>query len=142
MKVSGMSNSAVGFLERIENNTVVGWAYDPNNPDVHMKVQLRINDEIVQETLADIPRGDLVSTGIGTGSHGFSISMSQSVFELSKISDVAIWVSSEGTDVWQRLRSYKQERQEYSEVKKILNGMGRVRRSIFSWRQNLKIVII
>lgn len=62
-----------GFVDNIAANEVMGWAYDPQAPDRRVHIVARSEGEVVAETLADLPRGDLASAGKGDGRHGFRL---------------------------------------------------------------------
>lgn len=62
-----------GFVDNIAANEVMGWAWDPHEPNRRIHIVARNDGKIVAEALADLPRGDLASAGKGDGRHGFRL---------------------------------------------------------------------
>ena len=66
-----------GFTEAIREFQVRGWAFDPDQPNEHVVVELRRGSDTLGSAVADRPRGDLQTAGIGDGSHGFTINVNE-----------------------------------------------------------------
>lgn len=62
-----------GFVDNIAANEVMGWAWDPHEPNRRVHIVALNEGKIVAEALADLPRGDLASAGKGDGRHGFRL---------------------------------------------------------------------
>ena len=68
-----------GHLDSIEGNAVAGWLWDPQSPDTPQTVTITVTDKATgaiaaqETTVADEPRDDLKSKGVGTGSYGFHV---------------------------------------------------------------------
>lgn len=62
-----------GFVDNIAANEVMGWAWDPHEPNRRIHIVARNDGKVVAEALADLPRGDLASAGKGDGRHGFRL---------------------------------------------------------------------
>jgi hypothetical protein len=69
-----------GFVEHVDTDHVVGWAYDTNFPAARLEVTVRIGDAFYASGFADIARSDLLAAGIGDGKHGFKIDVSEAHF--------------------------------------------------------------
>lgn len=65
-----------GNLERIVDQNLLGWIWDPLRPNASVPVEMLIDGKPRAKTVANRFRKDLVAAGIGHGSHGF-------VFDLS-----------------------------------------------------------
>jgi hypothetical protein len=65
----------VGYVEAATADRILGWAWAPGTPDVRVAIELRLGDTIVADTMADIPRADLASNGIGDGRHAYEIAI-------------------------------------------------------------------
>lgn len=69
---SGPSSPAiVGYIDRIDGTRISGWAWDRNQPDVAVDVEVRIGDRAVATVQADRLRKDLARSGTGNGYHAF-----------------------------------------------------------------------
>lgn len=72
---------AEGSFDEFEENTIVGWAWDPATPNTAIPVYVTVTndetDKIVSkfESTAGIFRQDLKDNSIGNGKHGFRIRM-------------------------------------------------------------------
>lgn len=64
-----------GYVEAVTADRVLGWAWCPRSPGLRAGVELRLGDDVVARALADLPRADLASSGIGDGSHAFSLAI-------------------------------------------------------------------
>jgi glycosyltransferase involved in cell wall biosynthesis len=60
-----------GNIERADHVSIVGWVWDPSDSDAPVRLQIIIDDAVVEEILADQYREDLKNAGIGDGSHAF-----------------------------------------------------------------------
>lgn len=61
-----------GYLEYVQAFRVHGWAYDSQNPDRHVTVEIMCGDARLGEARADMFREDLKTGGIGAGDHAFA----------------------------------------------------------------------
>ena len=66
-----------GHLDDPTCQEIRGWAMDSNNPENKVTVEIRSDGVVIANTLADKPRPDLESAGIG--SHAFSFPMPASL---------------------------------------------------------------
>ncbi|MEA2744071.1 MAG: hypothetical protein QOG25_2442, partial [Acetobacteraceae bacterium] len=55
----------VGYVEAATADRILGWAWAPATPELHAAIEIRIGDTVVANTVADLPRVDLASSGIG-----------------------------------------------------------------------------
>ncbi|MFC3440447.1 glycosyltransferase [Sphingobium rhizovicinum] len=60
---------------------MAGWVWRANIPDVPLRVEALVNDEIVGLALADLPRPDLAAAGKGLGNHGFRMELLRPLME-------------------------------------------------------------
>jgi hypothetical protein len=63
-----------GIRALIDNATadrLYGWAWNAAEPDRRLSIELRLADETVAATTADLARPDLANNGIGDGCHAF-----------------------------------------------------------------------
>ena len=65
----------VGYVEAVTADRLLGWAWAPATPELRAAVEVRLGDEIVAQSVADLPRPDLASNGIGDGRHAFEIAI-------------------------------------------------------------------
>jgi hypothetical protein len=61
----------VGYVDKIEGAKVSGWAWDRNQPDVALEVDIHIAGKFVATVRADRLRKDLARSGTGNGYHAF-----------------------------------------------------------------------
>jgi hypothetical protein len=62
-----------GYCERIEKNTIYGWAFNKEDPRATVDVTIYVDDRFVGRIHADQLREDLKQRGIGDGRHAFSM---------------------------------------------------------------------
>lgn len=74
------SVDVVGYIDAVDANRVLGWAFRDLTPDERLCVEILIDDEVVGEAVSDIYREDLSSAGIGDGSHGFRFDFPRGLF--------------------------------------------------------------
>lgn len=60
-----------GFLDRLTESGVSGWAVDTENPDKPVPLQLFIDDRLVAEFSTSTPRADVSAIGLRAQSAGF-----------------------------------------------------------------------
>jgi hypothetical protein len=65
----------VGYVEAATAERILGWAWAPATPEVRTNIELRLADEVVVYSVADIPRADLASNGIGDGRHAYDLTI-------------------------------------------------------------------
>jgi glycosyltransferase involved in cell wall biosynthesis len=124
-----MKDSIRGYVEQIEHNTVIGWACDLSAPEASARVQARVNGLSVEAVVADILRDDLLEAGIGTGRHGFRMSVAPELYQQLVRGTAEIWVASAMAENWQRLRTQHQVEQDASFASRVMNAVQRIRRS-------------
>jgi hypothetical protein len=62
-----------GTLDLVDGQQIAGWAWDQDNPDAPVQVEIRDGANRLATTAANLFRKDLLDAGIGNGAHGFSI---------------------------------------------------------------------
>jgi hypothetical protein len=65
----------VGYVEAVATDRLLGWAWAPATPDVRTAIELRLGATVVANAVADLPRADLETNGIGDGRHAFNITI-------------------------------------------------------------------
>lgn len=65
----------VGYVEAVTADRILGWAWTPAAPELRTTIELRLGDTVVAHTVADLPRADLASNGIGDGRHAYEIAI-------------------------------------------------------------------
>ncbi len=61
-----------GFLDSATCSTIAGWAWDANNPNTTVSVDIYDGNTYLTTVSAGNFRADLLAAGIGNGNHGFS----------------------------------------------------------------------
>jgi hypothetical protein len=69
------SPAIVGYIDKIDGTRVSGWAWDRNQPDIAVDVEIRINGQVVADVRADRLRKDLARSGTGNGYHAFEATL-------------------------------------------------------------------
>lgn len=64
-----------GYVEAFTADRVLGWAWGPRQPGLRVAVELRLGSEAVAHAIADQPRADLASSGVGDGNHAFALTI-------------------------------------------------------------------
>ncbi len=83
--------AAVGMLEGVsDEGWVKGWAWYPNIPGRRAEIEVLVDGEVVGDTVAAVPRQDLVSAGIGDGNHGFALGLPYEVLARPRASLVSL----------------------------------------------------
>jgi hypothetical protein len=62
-----------GYCERIDKNTVYGWAFSKEDPRAIVDVTVYVDNRFIARIHADQFREDLKQRGIGDGCHAFSL---------------------------------------------------------------------
>lgn len=60
-----------GYIDAIEQGRAYGWAFDRAHPDARLRIELRLNDRLIAETIANRARPDLAAGGVGDGACAF-----------------------------------------------------------------------
>jgi dolichyl-phosphate-mannose-protein mannosyltransferase len=61
-----------GYHDITNCNGIMGWAWDKNQPDQPVKIDIYDGDKLLETVTADNFRQDLVNAGIGNGQHSFT----------------------------------------------------------------------
>ena len=64
-----------GYVEAISDQRVHGWAWSPASPEARLRVELRRGEAVLQAVVAELPRADLASNGVGDGAHAFVLDL-------------------------------------------------------------------
>lgn len=65
----------VGYVEACTADRLLGWAWKPAEPALHVTIELRLGDEVIATSVADVLRPDLAGNGIGDGRHAYEIAI-------------------------------------------------------------------
>ncbi|MBO9616402.1 MAG: T9SS type A sorting domain-containing protein [Dyadobacter sp.] len=71
--VTCLQEEYVGSFEEGDCNSLRGWVWDKNHPDVALTVELLSGGIVVGTSVAKTYRADLKAAGYGTGNYGFAI---------------------------------------------------------------------
>jgi hypothetical protein len=73
-----------GVVDTISENTIYGWAQDPDAPTTAIPVDIYIDGVYNKTTTANVNRPDLTSA-IGSANHGFSVTLPEMTFGTHRI---------------------------------------------------------
>jgi len=90
-----------GFIDAITEDRIFGWAWDPQNVETRLTIRVDVDGKPVAKALADQPREDLASNGVGDGAHAFEIVLAPGTTP-EKIRVLAITKSGEGVELGHR----------------------------------------
>ncbi len=77
----GPSRNAHGSLDTPADGQIKGWALDPDRPGARLPVEISIDGQPVESTIADQFRSDLLQAGVGDGYQAFSIWVPEAFFD-------------------------------------------------------------
>ena len=69
----------LGFLQGVFPDRIRGWAFDPNDPDQHLSIEIRVKGQVIASASAEQKFRDLEQKKIGKGDHGFLLHLEPSV---------------------------------------------------------------
>lgn len=130
-----------GYVEQIEDSTVIGWAYNLNKPETSVRVQARIGEQIMEEVKADIPRNDLLAAGIGTGRHGFRMRVTPELFQLFLKGEAEIWVAATATETWNRLQTHRSDKLAASTMSRVSGAISYIKQMLVSQKSTTNPVL-
>jgi len=90
----GASPNYQGFFDTANCTALSGWAWDSNQPNTSINVDIYNGGVLIATTPANIFRQDLQSAGIGNGIHAFSFAVPSS---LKTGTTYTLWVDYGGT---------------------------------------------
>jgi glycosyltransferase involved in cell wall biosynthesis len=101
MKLPGSQSKTVkttahGSLDGPIYGAARGWAFDPENPEQRIPVDLKVDGKPFETIVANIYRDDLERAGMGDGAHSFSVTLPQEYLD-GKVHVVTASIG--GTDV-------------------------------------------
>lgn len=62
-----------GFLDNVDSSSISGWAWDRSQPNTPVSIEIYDGGLLIARVAANLYRPDLLSAGIGNGSHAFSV---------------------------------------------------------------------
>ncbi|MCC6468565.1 MAG: hypothetical protein IT563_09600 [Alphaproteobacteria bacterium] len=95
-------NDIAGFLDALDGRRVFGWAWDRANPAERLRIEIRVDDAVAADTVADRPRPDLKANGIGDGAHAFEAMLSSDAAAPAALIAIAISPSSGARHILER----------------------------------------
>ncbi|CAN2536358.1 hypothetical+protein [Methylocapsa aurea] len=75
----GRDLKVIGHLDGVRDGTAYGWAWRPARPGERLLVDVFVNGRLAGQRLADMPRPDLLSQGIGDGRYAFELTFDPSM---------------------------------------------------------------
>lgn len=73
------SPSVTGFIDAITEDRVFGWAWDPQRASTRLAIRVEVDGKPITTAVADQPREDLASNGVGDGAHAFEAILAQGI---------------------------------------------------------------
>jgi hypothetical protein len=67
------ASRVTGHIDAITEDRIFGWAWDPQRTDARLAIRVDVDGKTVATALADQPREDLASNGVGDGAHAFEV---------------------------------------------------------------------
>ena len=68
-----------GLLSPLREHQVRGWAFEPEAPDHHVTIEVRLDGQQIGRAQADLFYDHLAKAGIGQGDHGFTFNTDQQI---------------------------------------------------------------
>jgi len=72
-KTARSDSPVTGFIDAITGDRIFGWAWDPQRASDRIAIRVDVDGKTAATTIADQPREDLASNGVGDGAHAFEI---------------------------------------------------------------------
>jgi GT2 family glycosyltransferase/glycosyltransferase involved in cell wall biosynthesis len=69
--LSHIALERIGAVDVMSSDEITGWAWDPDQPDETLVVEVHDGDRLIASMPANLPRPDLEIVGIGHGRYGF-----------------------------------------------------------------------
>ena len=85
-----------GYVEAVTADRMLGWAWGPRAPGLRAIVELRLGQEVVASTVAEQPRPDLASSGIGDGNHAFELVIPATL--QGRAAELSVWARAGDAD--------------------------------------------
>ena len=105
MPPAGPPSPIEGYLEAVNVKEVVGWAWNKDQPQVAVDVEILDGDRVITRVPAADARDDLRKNNIGDGKHGFAIPTPEH-FKDGAIHSVHVRVVGEVNDLKNSPRSF------------------------------------
>jgi hypothetical protein len=94
-----------GSIDCCNEDGIVGWIIDTNNPHEPLEIEIIIDEEVIATTIADVFRPDLLDTGFKNGGHGFNVSIPDKFFD-GKEHVAVIKEISTGLSLWKHTEKF------------------------------------
>jgi hypothetical protein len=85
-----------GSIDVLTHRRIVGWAWDPDAPDVPVIVLIGIMGRLLGRCQADLFREDLATEGFGTGRCGFALELPAGVLALGQGYEIIVRREGDG----------------------------------------------
>ncbi|MPY86430.1 MAG: radical SAM protein [Luteitalea sp.] len=85
LRLAHLRPQLAGHLDRVEYDTLTGWAADLAHPGRRVVVECCHNDRVLAATVANEPREDLKAAAIGDGACGFTCVLPDSCAEIPNL---------------------------------------------------------
>jgi hypothetical protein len=69
------SSAITGCIDAISGDRVFGWAWDPERTTARVGIRVEVEGKSVATAIADQPREDLATNGVGDGAHAFEATL-------------------------------------------------------------------
>ena len=73
-----------GSVDRVDAETIAGWAWLPAHPGTHAELEVVVNGERIAELTANRHRADLQASGYGDGRHSFELRLPRPLSPFSR----------------------------------------------------------
>jgi O-antigen biosynthesis protein len=70
---SSVADGPAGMVDAMTAQELAGWAWDPEQPNEPITVEILQDDRLLVTVVADLYRPDLEEAGVGDGRHGFVV---------------------------------------------------------------------
>ncbi|MGZ8217477.1 glycosyltransferase family 4 protein [Methylomagnum sp.] len=67
------------YVDKLLSNSIMGWGWDPEVPEIRLGVSVYVNDEFVGKTICDKPRQDLKDADKGDGAYAMEFYFLESI---------------------------------------------------------------
>ena len=88
-----------GYVDRIENGWVFGWAWNSEMPNGPIQVDIYVDGEREASALANLYRPDLEAAGKGNGRHGFEVQIPERV-QYGQPHQINVYISGTNQDLY------------------------------------------
>jgi hypothetical protein len=73
------ASNVTGCIDAIAGDRIFGWAWDPQQPAARVAIRIEVEGKLIATALADQPREDLATNGIGDGAYAFDVAIAKGI---------------------------------------------------------------